>query len=375
MIPFNRPEFAGNETIYLSRCLEQGGLGRQFSRACEAWLAKECSVEHVHLVQSATAGLELAVLLCELGPGDEVILPSFTFVACANAIVLRGATPVFADIDPRTLNIDPVAVEASLTPRTRAILAVHYAGVPCEMDALRAMADRHGLFLIEDAAQALLSSSLGRPAGSLGDIGVFSFHHSKNVTCGEGGAVVINAKQLALKAELMHQHGTNRASFLRNDVDHYKWLCVGSSFAPSDITAAVLLAQLERAHDVTRRRCALWEQYQSGFEGLENDGHVRRPIVPPGVAHNGHIYYLLLENQSARNALIETLKAHGIEATFHYVPLHSSPAGIRYARPGGRLAVTEDLASRLVRLPLWPGMASAQEQIIRTVIHAFGSTR
>lgn len=368
LIPLHRPEYAGNEVAYVARALEQGVPGEgEFSLGCRRWLAEECGAKQVHLVQSASVGLELAVLLCGLGPGDEVILPSFTFVACANAIALRGATPVFVDIDAQTLSLDPEAVEAALTASTRAVLAVHYAGVPCDMYAIRALADRHGLFVIEDAAQALLSQSRGQPAGSLGDVGVFSFHRTKNVTCGEGGAVVVNLPRLAERAEVLHQNGTDRGRFNRSEADRYTWLDLGSSYAPSEITAAVLLAQLERAHEMTRRRRFVWDRYHTAFAALEDRGRLRRPVVPQQAVHNGHIYYLLLESEAARNAMIQSLGLKGIAAAFHYVPLHSSPGGLRYGRAHGSLPVTTDTAARLVRLPLWPGLGPAQDQIIAAV--------
>jgi len=372
VIPFNRPTFASNETAYLLHALEQGvsSTGEKFSLRCRRWLSNECGAEHVHLVQSATVGLELAALICDLGPGDEVILPSFTFVGCANSVALRGATPVFADIEPEALNLDPAAVEAAITARTRAILAVHYGGVPCDMNALRAIADRHGLFLIEDAAQALLSRYHGRAAGSLGDIGVFSFHHTKNVTCGEGGAIIVNAPRLADRAEILHQHGTDLASFQRQQVDRYTWLDLGSSYVPSEITAAVLLAQLEQAHQVTLQRQAIWDKYQIAFADIESSGRARRPMTPLNVTHNGHIYYLLAETQDTRDALIRDLRTQGITAAFHYVPLHNSPGGLRYGRAHGTLQVTESMASRIVRLPIWPGMASDQDRIITAVTDA-----
>jgi dTDP-4-amino-4,6-dideoxygalactose transaminase len=371
-VPFSRPEFIGNESIYVAHALANGMLasGDVFSSRCERWLAQECGCEHVHLVQSATVGLELAVLTAGLGPGDEVILPSFTFVSCANAIALRGATPVFAEIDPDTLTLDPTAAEAAVSERTRAIMAVHYAGVPCDMDAIRKLANRHRLLLIEDAAQALLSRYRGRPAGSLGDIGVFSFHHTKNVTCGEGGAIVINAATLTERTKILHQKGTNRASFDRGAIRNYTWLDLGSSFAPSEITAAVLLAQLERANEITESRRAIWSTYHAAFAALEAGGRVRRPVVPDDVVHNGHLFYLLLEDRSARDAFIQRTRECGIATPFHYVPLHNSPGGLRYARSPLSLAITESVASRLVRLPLWPGMAKQQDRIIDAVMAA-----
>ena len=370
-IPLNCPEFSGNELIYAARALASGlQTGGEFSNRCGRWLAQECGAEHVHLVQSATAGLELAMLMSGVGPGDEVILPSYTFVSCANAVALRGATPVFAEIDAATLTLDPAAAAAAVTGRTRAIIVVHYAGVPCEMDTIRRLADRNGLLVIEDAAQALLSRYRGRPAGSLGDIGVFSFHHTKNVTCGEGGAVVVNTAGLSRRAEIFHQKGTDRSAFDRGTRQKYTWIDLGSSFAPSEITAAVLLAQLEKAHEITERRRAIWANYHAAFAELEARGCVRRPVVPDYINHNGHLFYLLLENEDARDALILHMQKRGIVTPFHYVPLHDSPGGLRYARSATPLPITESVASRLVRLPLWPGIDSRQNEVIGEVTAA-----
>ncbi len=370
-IPFNRPEFSGNELAYVAQALASGvQADGEFSSRCVRWLAQECGAGPVHLVQSATAGLELAMLVSGVGPGDEVVLPSYTFVACANAIALRGATPVFAEIDAATLTLDPAAAAAAVTDRTRAILAMHYAGVPCEMDAIRQLADRHGLLVIEDAAQALLSRYRGRPAGSLGDIGVFSFHRTKNVTCGEGGAVVVNAAALAQRAEILHQKGTDRSAFDRGTRQEYTWIDLGSSYAPSEITAAVLLAQLEKAHEITERRRAIWATYYAAFAELEARGRVRRPVVPDYAAHNGHLFYLLLDDGAARDALILRMRERGIVTPFHYLPLHNSPGGLRYGRAAHSLPITERAASRLVRLPLWPAMGSRQNEVIDAVTAA-----
>ena len=375
----NRPQIrfscsnpVGNEMIYLAQALEGGSTsgGGEFSVLCERWLAQITGTEHVHLVQSATVGLELAILSGGIGPGDEVILPSFTFVSCANAIALRGAIPVFAEIDSRTLNLDPAAVEAAITERTRAILCVHYAGVPCEMDAIRQLADRHGLLVIEDAAQALLSTYRGQPAGSLGDIGVFSFHDTKNVSCGEGGAVVVNTPSLINRAEVAHQKGTDRAAFDRGMIAQYTWADLGSSYVPSEITAAVLFAQFEKAHAIMECRRTIWEKYYDAFAPLEAAGRLRRPVVPAHVAHNGHLFYLLLEDKKDRDTFIERMGKKGITTPFHYVPLHNAPGGRIYGRATGNLHVSESIPSRLVRMPLWPGVSSLQNQVIDAAIDA-----
>jgi dTDP-4-amino-4,6-dideoxygalactose transaminase len=302
----------------------------------------------------------MAAMLADLEPGDEVILPSFTFVSTANAVALRGATPVFVDIRADTLNLDETLVERAVTPKTRAIVPVHYAGVACDMDALTAIADRHGLMLIEDAAQALLSTYRGRPLGAIGDLGALSFHETKNVIAGEGGALLIRDERLVARAEIIREKGTNRSSFFRGQVDKYTWVDIGSSYLPSEIIAAFLFAQLESARELTTRRCRAWTRYHDAFADLEDAGTVRRPIVPPECGHNAHLYYLLLPSLAARTATIARLKEHGIAALFHYVPLDTSPAGRRFARTSGDLPVTHDVSDRLVRLPLWPGLTDSE---------------
>jgi dTDP-4-amino-4,6-dideoxygalactose transaminase len=322
------------------------------------------------LTQSATAGLELACLLTGIGPGDEVVLPSFTFVSCANAIALRGATPVFADVDARTLNLDPVAVEAAITPATRAIMVVHYAGVPCAMDEINALARRLGVWVIEDAAQAFLSQYRGRPVGTLGDLAVFSFHGTKNVTCGEGGALLVNVPGLVGEADIAHRNGTDKTAFEGGQRALYTWIGLGSSFAPSEISAAVLLAQLERARSITEQRRVLWERYHQAFAAAERAGRVRRPVVPDDTVHNGHLYYLLMPSERARDNFISGMRGAGIVTPFHFVPLHASPGGRRYGRTAhdDRLPRTEEAAGRLVRLPLWHGVADVQDRVIETAL-------
>lgn len=371
-IIYSRSETCGNEVAYVAEALASGQIASHgpFSQRCEEWLKREFGPRTCRLTQSATAALELATLLVDAGPRDEVILPSFTYVACANAIVLRGATPVFADINPNTLNLDPASIAAAIAPATRAIMTVHYAGVPCAMDEIVSLAKDHKLLVIEDAAQAFLSQYRSRPAGTLGDLGIFSFHGTKNVTCGEGGALLVNSPALFEKADIAHRNGTDRTSYERGLRAHYTWVGPGSSFAPSEITAAVLLAQLERAHMITEQRRALWERYHAAFASAERAGFVRRPTIPEGITHNGHIYYLLLRTGKIRDDFIAMMQAAGIVTPFHYVPLHSSPAGRVYGRTanGASLHQTEDLAGRLVRLPLWSGIADTQEQIIETAL-------
>jgi dTDP-4-amino-4,6-dideoxygalactose transaminase len=375
-IRFSQPVIVGRELEYLREAVEQRHLSSNgaFTHRCETWLAAQMNACRAHLTHSATAGLELAALLAGLGPGDEAIMPAFTFVSCANAVALRGATPVFADIRSDTLNLDPKEVAGAITPRTRAIIAVHYAGVPCDMAELMALAEQHGLVVIEDAAQALMSSYRQKPAGALGHLGVISFHDTKNVMSGEGGAIIINDARFLERAEIVHQKGTDRIAFNRDERSHYSWIDLGSSYAPSEITAAVLLAQLEYAEEIARHRRALWARYHTAFEPLDAAGIARRPVVPDDVTHNGHLYYLLLQNEDERNQYITAMETRGITAPFHFVPLDDTPGGRRFARANGELPITHSMARRLVRLPLWFGMDDEQGRVIDATLEILGRT-
>jgi dTDP-4-amino-4,6-dideoxygalactose transaminase len=344
-----------------------------FSRRCEAWLVEQLGVRRALLTHSCTAALEMAAILADLAPGDEVIMPSFTFVSTANAVALRRAVPVFVDIRADTLNIDEYAAQAAITPRTKAIFVVHYAGICAEMNAFRDIAAAHGLLLVEDAAQALLSTYRGRPAGTLGDAACISFHATKNVVSGEGGAFVTGRADLAERAEIIREKGTDRSRFLLGQVDRYGWVDVGSSYLPSELVAAFLRAQLEDAVTITAERRATWDIYHAAFADIEaRDIGVRRPIVPAHCVHNGHLYYLLLPDRRSRDSLIASLRAKGIEAPFHYIPLHSSKAGRRFGRSAGCLRITDDLSERLIRLPLWSGLQSEQERVIDCVQELVG---
>jgi dTDP-4-amino-4,6-dideoxygalactose transaminase len=315
----------------------------------------------------------MASLLLDLGPGDEVIMPSFTFVSTANAVVLRGATPVFVDIRPDTLNVDERLIEAAITPRTRAIVPVHYAGVGCEMAAIAAIAGRHGIAIVEDAAQGLLSTYRGRPLGSFGALSAFSFHETKNVISGEGGALAITDPGFVERAEILWEKGTDRSKFSRGLVDKYTWVDVGSSFLPGELTAAFLWAQLEHARQVTDARLALSHHYDAACAELEPLG-IRRPIVPAHCAHNGHLFYLLLPAGVSQAAVLGDLNRRGVNAVFHYVPLHSAPAGRRFGRVGSTMAVTDDYSARLIRLPLWVGMGrDATDRVVETLASALAS--
>jgi dTDP-4-amino-4,6-dideoxygalactose transaminase len=354
-VPFNLPFLSGRELDYLEQAIARRDLagGGEFTQRCQEWLREKTGSPLALLSHSATGALEAATMLAGLGPGDEAIMPSFGYPTMATAVVRQGATPVFVEIDPVTLNVDPEAVAAAVGERTRAVLAVHYGGVACDMDRLGEISRRHGLALIEDAAHCLLAEQDGRALGAIGDLGAISFHATKNVTCGEGGVLLVNDPELAERAQVVWDKGTNRSQFLRGQIDRYTWTDVGSSFGASDITAAFLLAQLEVAEEVTARRRAIWDRYHAAFADLEREGLAQRPPTPPGNVHNGHVYYLVLPSAKARAAFIERLREQEIATVFHFIPLHSSPAGERFGRVTGSLEHTEDLSSRLVRLPLF----------------------
>jgi dTDP-4-amino-4,6-dideoxygalactose transaminase len=366
-IPFNRPYLVGRELENIAQAHAMGQLSGDgsFTRACHAWLERRTGTRKALLTHSCTAALEMAAILLDLQPGDEVIMPSFTFVSTANAFVLRGAVPVFVDIRPDTLNIDEALIEQAITSRTRAICVVHYAGVACEMDTIMAIAARHGLRVVEDAAQAVLSQYKGRPLGSIGDLAALSFHETKNVISGEGGALLINDPALVERAEVIREKGTNRSRFFRGQVDKYTWVDLGSSYLPSELIAAFLAAQLEEADHITRRRLAIWDRYHAWAAPLEEAGLLRRPVIPAECTHNAHMYFLLLHGLEARTHFIEAMKAEGIGTVFHYIPLHSSPAGQRYGRASGTLAHTDAASDGLVRLPLWIGLESLQEHVMK----------
>lgn len=372
-VPFNVPPLTGRERDYIADALERRDLAGNglYTGRCQDLLAARLGVAETLLTQSCTAALEMAAILCDIGPGDEVVLPSYTFVSTANAVVLRGGVPVFVDVRRDTLNIDESLVEAAVTPRTKAIFVVHYAGICAEMDAISAIATRHGLLVVEDAAQAILSTYRGQPAGSLGDLACFSFHATKNIVSGEGGALAVARPDLAERAHIVWEKGTNRRRFLEGAVDKYTWVDIGSSFLPSELTAAFLLAQLERAEALIADRLAIWALYHQAFEELEGRG-IGRPTVPPHCTHNAHLYYLLMPDPASRDALIAALRADDITAPFHYVPLHSAPAGLRFGRAHGAMTVTDDLSRRLVRLPLYAGIGELAPYVADRVRHHAG---
>jgi dTDP-4-amino-4,6-dideoxygalactose transaminase len=369
-IPFNRPHLTGKEVEYIRQAADNMHLSGDgpFSQRCQSWLEAQIACRKAVLTHSCTAALEMAALLLDIAPGDEIIMPSYTFVSTANAFVLRGGVPVFVDIRPDTLCIDETLVEAAITRRTKAVVAVHYAGVSCEMDTLLAIAAKHRLFVIEDAAQGICSSYKGRALGSLGVLGALSFHETKNVMSGEGGALLVNDPQWSVRAEILRDKGTNRKQFFRGEVDKYSWVDLGSSYLPSELIAAFLWAQLEAAETITRQRLAIWSHYHEAFAALEARGYVRRPLVPVDCSHNAHLYYLLLPDLATRTRVLAALNDAGVNAVFHYVPLHSAPAGKRYGRPHGTLSHTQWASDCLLRLPLWVGMTSSEvSHVVETV--------
>jgi len=370
LLPFNRPHMTGKELWNIAQAHAMGHLAGdgRYTRLCNDWLQRRTGSVKALLTHSCTAALEMAALLAELGPGDEVIMPSYTFVSTANAFVLRGAVPVFVDVRPDTLNLDERLVEAAITPRTRAIVPVHYAGVACEMDALMAIARRHRLLVIEDAAQALMSSYRGRPLGAIGDLGAVSFHETKNIIAGEGGAILVNHDTMCERAEVIREKGTNRSRFFRGEVDKYTWVDVGSSYLPGEIIAAFLWAQMQDAEAITRQRLAMWSVYHDWFASAEAAGDLRRPVIPEHCEHNAHMYYILLPDARRRREAIRRLREAGVQSVFHYVPLHSAPAGQRYGRTGSTMKVTDDIADRLLRLPLWLGLEPQQQAVIRHLL-------
>lgn len=368
-IPFNRPFTVGTELTYIQEAIAAGHLSGDgtFTTRCSRRLEEMHEVARALLTHSCTSALELAALLANVGPGDEVIMPSYTFVSTANAFALRGATPVFVDIRGDTLNIDENAIAEAISPRTRAIVPVHYAGVGCEMDPIMALAAKHDLLVVEDAAQGVCATYRGRPLGAIGDLGALSFHETKNVLSGEGGALLLRDEAFVARAEILREKGTNRSAFFRGQVDKYTWVDLGSSFLPSEIVAAFLWAQLERAEELTARRLAIWGRYHDALADLERAGFLRRPVVPQHCVHNAHMYYVLLSDANQRQRVIRELAAAGIGAVFHYVPLHDAPAGKKYGLASSPLPVTMSLSERLLRLPIWVGIEPHLDEVIEQV--------
>lgn len=374
-IQFNRPFMTGKELYYIAEAkfgniLAGDGI---FTKRCHEWLEHKSGCDKALLTHSCTAALEMAALLLDIRPGDEVIMPSYTFVSTANAFVLRGGMPVFVDIREDTLNLDECLIEAAITPRTRAIVPVHYAGVACAMDDIMALAKRYNLRVVEDAAQGVMAFYKGHSLGSIGDLGAYSFHETKNVISGEGGALLVNDPALATRAEIIREKGTDRSRFFRNEVDKYTWQEVGSSFLPGELIAAFLWAQFEEAERITNNRLTIWQRYHDLLLPLEQKGVLRRPIVPVDCQHNAHMYYVLLAPGIDRHKILSELKKNDIYSVFHYIPLHSSPGGKRYGRMHGDLRVTVEQSKRLVRLPLWVGLSNKQQdRVVKMLRHAIG---
>lgn len=370
MIPFNRPPYTSNEDQYVLAAMRSDKISGdgKFCHQCQQWFEQKLGCKKALLTPSCTQALEMAAILIDIQPGDEVIMPSYTFVSTANAFVLRGAKIVFIDIRPDTLNIDETLIEQAITPKTKAIVPVHYAGVACEMDVIMEIANRHGLFVIEDAAQGMMSTYKGKPLGSIGHMAAYSFHETKNFTSGgEGGLLIVNDEQFVHRAEIIREKGTNRSQFFRGMVDKYSWVDVGSSYLPSEIQAAYLWGQLEWADKITQDRLVTWNDYLIELSVLSENGLVELPIIPDACTHNGHMFYLKTKNLDERTALLSHLKVDGIYAVFHYVPLHSAPAGMRFSRFHGDDVFTTIESERLIRLPIWYGI---DKQSIKHVVQS-----
>ncbi|MBN2627419.1 MAG: dTDP-4-amino-4,6-dideoxygalactose transaminase [Spirochaetales bacterium] len=371
MIPFDKKTADEKSLAYIKEALESGAWSGDgpFTKKCVKWFSEQLGTPNVLLTTSCTHALELTGHLADIKEGDEVILPSYTFVSTANPYVLKGAVPVFVDVDPRTMNMDPLCVEEAITERTRAILPVHYGGISCDMDPLCALAEKRGLAVIEDAAQGVQAYYKDRPLGTIGDYGSFSFHGTKNYSCGEGGLVIVKDRQQFERAEIIREKGTNRSRFLRGMIDKYTWVDRGSSYLPSDILAALLLAQLEQWEDIMEKRLNIWNGYHVRLEDLEKQGRIERPFVPGYSRHNGHLYFIKTADIEERSTLIDFLKGRGIATVFHYIPLHSSEFGRKTGRFSGEDKYTTKESERLLRLPLWHGMT---EEMVDTVASAIG---
>ena len=365
-VPFNRPFQSGNELEYISEAIGQGDLSGDgdFSHRCAELLKSRYGIHHVLLTPSCTAALELSFMLLDLSEGDEVIVPSFTFVTTASAVVRAGGKPVFVDIRPDTLNLDPELVEKAITSNTKAIVPVHYAGVGCEMSAFNSLAQKNGLRIIEDAAQGVHAYCDGNALGSMGDLGTYSFHQTKNFSCGEGGALCINDPFLVDRAEILREKGTNRRQFLSGQVDKYSWVDIGSSLLPSELTSAFLYAQLQAADEITAKRKEIFNRYLDGFQSLVEDNLIQLPVIPENCDSNYHLFHVLVRNSDTRDRVLENLQECWIHAVFHYVPLHLSKAGQKYRTAGNRLPVTEDVSGRLIRLPIYPDMTTDQQTLV-----------
>ena len=373
MIKFNVPPFTGKEMDYIRQAVENEKIcgDGEFTRRCSEWIEQKTGCRKSLLTTSCTDALELSALLTGVGPGDEVIMPSYTFVSTANAFVLRGAVPVFVDVRPDTMNMDENLIEAAITERTRVIAPVHYAGVGCEMDKIMELAGKYQLMVVEDAAQGIMAEYKGKPLGAIGDFGCYSFHETKNYSCGEGGAILIQDEKYAEEAEIFREKGTDRSRFYRGQVDKYRWQNYGSSFLPSEMNAAYLWAQLEQAEKINQARLNIWEQYRRELEILDREGKLDRPFVPDYCTHNGHMFYIKTKDLQERTALIDFLKENGIMAVSHYVPLHSAPAGLKFGRFHGEDRYTTKESERLLRLPMYYGLKAEQVSCICDKVKEF----
>lgn len=374
MITFNKPPLTGNEQQYVLQAMQSSKISGDgfFGKKCQAWFEENLGCPKTLLSPSCTAALEMAAILMDIQPGDEVIMPSYTFVSTANAFVLRGAKIVFVDIRPDTMNIDETLIEAAITDKTKAIVPVHYAGVGCEMDAIMDIAQRHGLFVIEDAAQGMMSSYKGKPLGTIGHLGAFSFHETKNYTSGgEGGLLIINDEHFLQRAEVIREKGTNRSQFFRGQVDKYTWVDIGSSYLPSELQAAFLWGQLEKSDEMNQNRLATWSAYHQAFKQLHQAGLVDLPIIPDHCQYNAHMYYLKLKDLDQRTAFIEHLRTNDMMAVFHYIPLHTAPAGLKFGNFSGDDVFTTTESERLVRLPMYYGMNEVEKQMVIDAVMEF----
>ena len=373
MINFNVPPFTGKEMDYIKVAIDNEKIcgDGQFTKKCNAWVEERTATSKALLTTSCTHALEMAALLADIKPGDEVIMPSFTFVSTADAFVLRGATVVFVDIRPDTMNIDETKIEAAITDKTKAIVPVHYAGVACEMDTIMDIAKRHNLVVVEDAAQGVMSSYKGKALGAIGDYGCFSFHETKNYSMGEGGAILIQDEDKIEAAEIIREKGTDRSKYFRGQIDKYTWQNFGSSYLPSDMNAAYLWAQLEMADEINDARLAVWNRYYEGLKELAEAGKIELPVVPEGCVHNAHMFYIKAKNLEERTALIDHLKSNGILAVFHYIPLHSAPAGQKFGRFHGEDVYTTKESERLCRLPMYYRLQEEQVDYIISKVKEF----
>ena len=373
MISFNIPPYTGKELDYVKQAIDAHKIcgDGQFTKKCNAWMEERFHAQKVLLTTSGSTALDMAALLCGIQPGDEVILPSFTFSSTANSFVLAGAKLVFVDIRPDTMNIDETKIEAAITEKTRVICPVHYAGVACEMDTIMDIARRHNLLVVEDAAQGVMSEYKGRALGTIGDFGCYSFHETKNYSMGEGVALVINDPKFNEAAEILREKGTNRSKFFRGQVDKYTWVDFGDSYLPSDMNAAYLWAQLEMADEINENRLAAWNAYYAAFKPLSDAGKIELPVVPEGCTHNAHMFYIKCKDLEERTAFIQHMKEHGVGCVFHYIPLHSAPAGQKFGRFDGEDRCTTAESDRLVRLPMYYGLTEADRETVISAVNSF----